>query len=221
MTVGILVFPGTNGDQDLYHGIVDVLGGEADLVDYRETDLSAYEAIFLPGGFSYGDYLRSGVLAAVSPVMSAVRAFAASGKPVIGICNGFQMLTEMRLLPGSLQKNENLKFISQLEPLRVESADTPFTSDFTPGDIVHLPIAHGEGNYYCDEETYEQLVKNKQIVLTYVDNPNGSVHDIAGICNEERNVIGMMPHPERGMEEILGSADGKAFFTALLKNMDA
>lgn len=216
MTVGVIVFPGTNGDVDLYHAITDVMGDSAQYVSHKARNLDGFSAIFLPGGFSYGDYLRSGALAAMSPIMAAVREFAASGKPVIGICNGFQMLCEMQLLPGSLQRNEGLKFISQSQTLRIETNRTPFTREFAVGETTVIPIAHGEGNYYCDAATYEQLRANDQIVLTYVTNPNGSVHDIAGICNEAGNVIGMMPHPERAMERILGNNRGQQFFAGLL-----
>ncbi|MFD1171126.1 phosphoribosylformylglycinamidine synthase subunit PurQ [Oceanobacillus picturae] len=218
MKFAVIVFPGSNCDRDMYHAVKDVLKEEADLVWYQSANLEDYEAILLPGGFSYGDYLRSGAVAATSDIMQQIKAHASKGKPVLGVCNGFQILLEAGLLPGAMQRNKNLAFMCHQEPLVVENNETLFTSLYEQGEVVQFPIAHGEGNYFCDEETLEKLKANKQIVFTYKNNPNGSVADIAGIRNEEGNVLGMMPHPERAVEALLGSADGVKLFQSVVKN---
>ena len=217
---GVVVFPGSNGDQDLLLAIQDIIEEEAEYVSHRATDLSEYDVMLLPGGFSYGDYLRCGAIAKSSPVMEAVKQFASEGKPVFGTCNGFQILTETGLLPGVLLNNTSLKFICGMQPLKVQNNQTMFTNEYEQDEIITLPIAHGEGNYYCDEETLKELKKNNQIIFTYDQtNPNGSVEDIAGITNKEGNVIGLMPHPERAMEELLGSSDGKKLFQSIVKHL--
>jgi phosphoribosylformylglycinamidine synthase I len=218
MKFAVLVFPGSNCDIDAVKAVEDVLGEPVEPVWHTATDLSAYDCVIVPGGFSYGDYLRCGAIARFSPVMEALQKHAAEGKYVIGICNGFQILTEAGLLPGALRHNDHLQFRCEISPLVVENADTPFTRDYAPGQVIRIPIAHGEGNYFADEETIKRLNENKQVVFRYHEhNPNGSVERIAGICNETGNVLGMMPHPERAVHELLGSADGKALFTSILK----
>ncbi|MDI4648195.1 phosphoribosylformylglycinamidine synthase subunit PurQ [Cohnella hashimotonis] len=217
MKFAVIVFPGSNCDLDMYNAVVDVLGEDVDYVWHTATDLSAYDGILVPGGFSYGDYLRCGAIAQLAPVMTEVRKAAAEGKFVLGVCNGFQVLTEAGLLPGALIRNNSLKFRCHPVGLRVENANTAFTRDYAQGEVVTIPIAHGEGNYYCDEETLASLKANGQIVFTYDGvNPNGSVAGIAGISNEAGNVVGMMPHPERAVSELLGSADGAKMFTSVL-----
>lgn len=217
---GVVVFPGSNGDQDLLLAIQDVIGEEAEYVSHRATDLSEYDVILLPGGFSYGDYLRCGAIAKSSPVMEAVTQFASEGKPVFGTCNGFQILTETGLLPGVLLNNTSLKFICGMQPLKVVNNQTMFTNKYEQDELITLPIAHGEGNYYCDEKTLKELKENNQIIFTYEkNNPNGSVEDIAGITNKEGNVIGLMPHPERAMEDLLGSSDGKKLFQSIVNHL--
>ncbi|KGP71312.1 phosphoribosylformylglycinamidine synthase subunit PurQ [Pontibacillus yanchengensis] len=218
MKFAVIVFPGSNCDRDMLYAITDALQEEAHFVWHSESDLSSYDAILLPGGFSYGDYLRSGAMSSTSPVMKAVKAEVGKGKPVLGVCNGFQILLEAGLLPGAMLPNENLSFICRNIPLRVERQDTMFTSAFDEKEAITLPIAHGDGNYFCDDATYQSLVDNNQIVFTYPSNPNGSVHDIAGICNEQGNVLGMMPHPERAVEALLGSTDGLKIFQSILTN---
>lgn len=218
MKFAVLVFPGSNCDIDMYHAIKDELGEEVEYVWHDVTDLSGFDAVLIPGGFSYGDYLRCGAMASRSDVMSAVKKFAEEGKPVLGVCNGFQILTESGLLPGALLRNKDLKFICRTVQLKVENNNTMFTNQYEQGQIIHIPIAHGEGNYFCDDETLKKLVENNQIVFTYSgENPNGSLSDIAGIINERGNVLGMMPHPERAVDELLGSADGLALFKSILK----
>ncbi|MBR8658914.1 phosphoribosylformylglycinamidine synthase subunit PurQ [Brevibacillus sp. NL20B1] len=218
MRVAVIVFPGSNADIDLYNAVEDVMEVPVDYVWHAQTDLSAYDVILLPGGFSYGDYLRCGAVARFSPVMEQVVKAAEDGKLVMGICNGFQILTEVGLLPGALLRNRSLKFRCKLSPLRVVNNDTPFTRDYAAGEVIRIPIAHGEGNYYCDEETLARLQANNQIVFRYEgENPNGSIDDIAGICNERGNVLGMMPHPERAVHEWMSSADGRRLFTSILK----
>lgn len=216
MRFAVVVFPGSNCDVDCFKA-VERLGEPVDYVWHTETDLTAYDAIILPGGFSYGDYLRAGAIARFSPVMGAVAKAAEEGKLVIGICNGFQILLESGLLPGAMLKNKGLKFLCQMEEIEVVNGKTPFTLDFMPGEKIRLPIAHGEGNYTCDEETYERLQRNGQIVFRYTNNPNGSLGDIAGIVNEKGNVLGMMPHPERAVDSLLGSEDGMRVFTSMVK----
>jgi phosphoribosylformylglycinamidine synthase len=224
MKFGVVVFPGSNCDHDAYHVISKVLGQPVDFIWHQQTTLGEYDAVILPGGFSYGDYLRAGALARFSPIMGAVREFAARGGFVLGICNGFQILCESGLLPGALMRNRGRRFLCQFVHVRVEATDTPFTHLYREGQVLLLPIAHGEGNYYCDPETLAELRRERRIVFRYCDadgkvtetaNPNGSLDNIAGICNRERNVLGMMPHPERASEEILGSSDGRLLFHSL------
>jgi len=216
MKFAVIVFPGSNCDVDMYHAIKDGLQEEVEYVWHHETDLSGYDAILLPGGFSYGDYLRSGAIAGYSPVMNEVKKAAEEGKLILGVCNGFQILLESGLLPGAMRRNQSLQFHCFQSPLEVVNANTAFTRDYKQGEIINIPIAHGEGNYYCDEETLKELEANNQIVFKYKENPNGSLIDIAGITNKQGNVLGMMPHPERAMEELLGSADGRRLFTSIL-----
>lgn len=217
MKFAIISFPGSNCEYDLFYLLRDEFQIEPAFVDYRETSLPTdAKAVLIPGGFSYGDYLRSGAIARFSPIMEAVKEFANNGGLVIGICNGFQILTEAGLLPGALRHNESLNFICKPEPLAVKNNQTSFTNLYEDGETVVFPIAHGEGNYYCDAETLAKLQKNNQIVFTYQDNPNGSVEDIAGIVNEAGNVLGMMPHPERASEAILGGIDGARLFQAMI-----
>jgi len=218
MKFAVLVFPGSNCDIDCYKAVEQAIGQEVDYVWHTATDLSAYDCILVPGGFSYGDYLRCGAIARFANVMNEVQKAADAGKYILGICNGFQILTEANLLPGALIRNNGLKFRCHQTPLEVVNNNTPFTSDYAQGEIINIPIAHGEGNYFCDEDTLAQLNENNQIVFRYADdtNPNGSVDNIAGISNKAGNVVGMMPHPERAVSEILGSADGKRMFTSIL-----
>ena len=218
MKFAVLVFPGSNCDLDMYHAIKDELGEEVEYVWHDTKDLSGYDGILLPGGFSYGDYLRCGAIAQFSNVMSEVKKAADAGKPVLGICNGFQILTEAGLLPGALIRNKNLKFMCRTIELTVENNSTLFTSDYAKGQVINIPMAHGEGNYTCDAETLASLKANNQIVFTYTnENPNGSVEDIAGIINERGNVLGMMPHPERAVHELIGGTDGLALFKSMVK----
>jgi phosphoribosylformylglycinamidine synthase I len=218
MRFAVPVFPGSNCDMDTVHAIEDVLERPVTAVWHHESDLSEYDAIILPGGFSYGDYLRTGALAANSPIMEGVRKAAEEGKLVIGICNGFQILLESGLLPGAMRKNDHLQFRCDIARLTVENNQTPYTAHYQVGEQIRIPIAHAEGNYYCDEQTLAELKKNNQIVFRYVDeNPNGSVEDIAGICNRRGNVLGMMPHPERAIVDWMGSSDGVKLFTSMLK----
>lgn len=216
MKFAVIVFPGSNCDRDMYFAVKDQLGEEADLVWYKEANLANYDAILLPGGFSYGDYLRSGAIASTSNVIAQIREAAEAGKPVLGVCNGFQILLEMGLLPGAMLPNEKLKFMCHYETLTVENEDTLFTKQYEAQEKIEIPIAHGDGNYFCDEDTLQQLRENDQIVFTYEENPNGSVGDIAGIINEKGNVLGMMPHPERAVEKLLGQEDGLRLFQSIL-----
>ena len=213
--VGVVVFPGTNCELDVVHA-VEVLGGRADLIWHGDSSVAGYDAIIVPGGFAHGDYLRTGAIARFSPVMDAVSAHAAEGGAVVGICNGFQVLTEAGLLPGALQKNAGLKFRCETVTCRVESARSVLTHGVAPGTELRLPINHFEGNFTGDAETLARIRANDQVVLRYVRNPNGSADDIAGVCNEAGNVVGLMPHPERAAEPILGSADGAVLLRALL-----
>ncbi|HWL12215.1 MAG TPA: phosphoribosylformylglycinamidine synthase subunit PurQ [Ureibacillus sp.] len=218
MKFAVLVFPGSNCDIDMYHAIKDELGEEVEYVWHDATDLSEFDGVLVPGGFSYGDYLRCGAMANQSNVMAEVKKFAEEGKPVLGVCNGFQILTEAGLLPGALLRNKNLKFMCRTVGLKVENNDTLFTNQYDSGQIIQIPIAHGEGNYFCDEQTLAELKANKQIVFTYSgENPNGSLEDIAGIVNERGNVLGMMPHPERAVDALLGSGDGLKVFKSIVK----
>ncbi|KHE72062.1 phosphoribosylformylglycinamidine synthase subunit PurQ [Halobacillus sp. BBL2006] len=216
MKFAVVVFPGSNCDRDMYYAVKDALGEEADLVWYKEADLSSYDSILLPGGFSYGDYLRSGAIASTSDIIEQIREAAEAGKPILGVCNGFQVLLEMGLLPGAMLPNKHLKFMCHYETLIVENAETLFTNRYDENEKISIPIAHGDGNYYCDEQTYETLKANNQIAFTYEKNPNGSVGDIAGITNEAGNVLGMMPHPERAVEKLLGNEDGLRLFQSIL-----
>ncbi|SDI58276.1 phosphoribosylformylglycinamidine synthase [Planococcus glaciei] len=217
MKFAVIVFPGSNCDLDMYHAVKDELGEEAEYVWHDSTDLSGYDGILLPGGFSYGDYLRCGAIAQSSAVMDEVKKAVEAGKPVLGICNGFQILTEAGLLPGVLLRNKNLKFMCKTVGLKVENANTLFTNEYVEGQEIQIPIAHGEGNYYCDDATYEQLKQNNQIVFSYADDFNGSRNNIAGIVNERGNVLGMMPHPERAVSELIGGSDGLALFKSIVK----
>jgi len=214
-TVGVVVFPGTNCEMDAVVA-VERLGGEGRLLWHADDDVAGVDAVIVPGGFAHGDYLRPGAIARFSPMMGAIARFAADGGPVVGICNGFQVLTEAGLLPGALQKNSGLKFLCQPTVLRVDSTDSVLTRRAAIGAELSVPINHFEGNYTCDVETLARLRDDDRIVLRYVDNPNGSVDDIAGVCNEERNVVGLMPHPERACDELLGSVDGAVLVASLL-----
>jgi phosphoribosylformylglycinamidine synthase len=224
----VITFPGSNGDYDLYQA-VRLVGGEPTFVWHRDTaGLKKYDAVLLPGGFSYGDYLRAGAIASLSPIVEEVVAFAKAGGPVLGICNGFQTLCEAHLLPGALVRNESLRFESKDVRVRVERTDTAFTSEYGAGQVLRIPIAHGEGNYEADAATLARLEDEGRIVFRYVDaageatevaNPNGSWHNIAGIVSEAGNVLGMMPHPERAMEKVLGSADGAPLFASLAASL--
>lgn len=219
MKCAVLVFPGSNCDVDMYKAVEDCLGQPVEYVWYTRTDIDEFDCILLPGGFSYGDYLRPGAMASMAPVLAAVQKAAEAGKLIMGICNGFQVLTESRLLPGALRRNEKLKFRCETVELRVENNNTAFTSQYEAGEIIRIPIAHGDGNYYCDEETLSEMKKNNQIVFRYAGkNPNGSIDDIAGVMNKAGNVLGMMPHPERAVHEWLGSDDGKRVFTSILQS---
>lgn len=218
MNFAVLVFPGSNCDIDCYKAVEDTIGQPVDYVWHTADDLSKYDCILVPGGFSYGDYLRCGAIAQFTNVMKAVAKAAEEGKYILGICNGFQVLTEAKLLPGALLRNNGMKFRCHQAVLKVENNTTAFTRDYAEGELINIPIAHGEGNYYCDDATLKELQENNQIVFRYEAgaNPNGSVDDIAGISNKAGNVVGMMPHPERAIHEILGSADGKKMFTSIL-----
>ena len=225
MKIGVVVFPGTWSDRDCFRVFADVLDVPVEYIWHRDTDLSAYDCIVIPGGFSYGDYLRAGAIARFSPVMESISKFAQAGGLVIGICNGFQVLCEAGLLPGVLMRNEHLQFRCQWVDLRVENADSPFTSAMTPGQVIRMPISHGEGNYFADPETIAMLERDDRVLFRYCTesgeitdtaNPNGSLNNIAGITNEGRNVMGMMPHPERCCESLVGGVDGRAIFESLL-----
>jgi len=229
MRVGVVVFPGSNCDHDCQHVLEDVLGQSVKAVWHKDTSLDGLDAVVLPGGFSYGDYLRTGAIARFSPVMSAVSKFAANGGLVLGICNGFQILLEAGLLPGAMMRNEALSFICEDVYIRVETADTPFTGRCEPGEVLKVPIAHADGNYYTDEVMLSQLKANAQVVFRYctVDgtvtpeaNPNGSLDNIAGIRNAAGNVLGMMPHPERCAEAMLGDEDGRLIFLSMLDALE-
>ena len=213
--VGVVVFPGTNCELDVVHA-VETLGGTAGLVWHGDTTVAGFDALVVPGGFAHGDYLRTGAIARFSPVMGAVRAFAAAGGAVVGICNGFQVLTEAELLPGALQKNAGLKFRCETVTCRVETDRSVLTRGVEVGRELRLPINHFEGNFTCDDETLARMRDRDQVVLRYVENPNGSTDDIAGVSNAAGNVVGLMPHPERAAEVILGSADGAVLLRALL-----
>ena len=230
MKFGVIVFPGSNCDHDAYHVISKHVGQPVDFIWHRDTDLTTYDAVIIPGGFSYGDYLRAGALARFSPVMNSVREFAARGRFVLGICNGFQILCEAGLLPGALIRNRDLHFICDHVRVRVETTETPFTNQLQAGSVLRLPVAHAEGNYVCDDATLEELKREDRIIFRYCDeggettdesNPNGSRDQIAGICNAARNVLGLMPHPERACEDLLGSSDGSGVFRSLAATLAA
>jgi phosphoribosylformylglycinamidine synthase len=221
MRFGVVVFPGSNGDHDSWFAMSHDLGQQAEFIWHDSTSLGNVDAVILPGGFSYGDYLRCGAIAKFSPVMTAVRKFAAEGGPVLGMCNGFQILVESGLLPGALIKNRGLKFVSRMVTVRVETTDTPFTSSASEGRLLRLPVAHGEGCYFADQRTLDALEAEDSVVVRYVDNPNGSLRDIAGICNERRNVMGLMPHPERASDALVGSADGRVILESLVQSLAA
>lgn len=225
MRFAVIVFPGSNCDHDCHHAVSAVLGHPAALLWHKDSDLRGAEAVIVPGGFSYGDHLRAGAISRFSPIMKAVAAHAAEGRPVIGICNGFQILAESGLLPGALIRNRSLRFICENVYIRCETPRTPFTREIEAGERLQMPIAHGDGNYFCDQETLAMLEDNGQIVFRYCDeagaltaesNPNGSMGSIAGICNREGNVVGLMPHPERACEKAFGSDDGLRLFSSAL-----
>jgi phosphoribosylformylglycinamidine synthase len=218
MKFGVIVFPGSNCDHDAWYAIQHNLGHQAEFIWHDSTRLGDADAVILPGGFSYGDYLRCGAIAKFSPVMNAVRAFAAEGGPVLGICNGFQILVEAGLLPGALVRNRGLKFLCEPVLLRCETTACGLTSAYTKGQILRVPIAHGEGCYVADPRTLDELAAEDRIVFRYVDNPNGSLGDIAGILNRERNVLGMMPHPERAADPLMGSTDGLGVFQSMVQS---
>jgi phosphoribosylformylglycinamidine synthase len=226
MKFAVVVFPGSNSDHDAHYAAKHVLGQEAELVWHKDTSLGGADVVILPGGFAHGDYLRTGAIARFSPIMQAVNAFAAAGGPVLGICNGFQVLLEAGLLPGAMLRNRDLHFRCEHVYVKVEQTDTPFTLACRAGRTLRLPIAHGEGNYYAEPATIAQLEANRQVIFRYTTaegtvtdeaNPNGSVHNIAGICNEKRNVVGLMPHPERACELSVGSADGLVLLESAVK----
>jgi phosphoribosylformylglycinamidine synthase len=221
----VVVFPGSNCDHDSYHAAKDVLGQDAECIWHKDTSLNGADVVILPGGFAHGDYLRTGAIARFSPIMPAVIDFARRGGPVLGICNGFQVLLESGLLPGAMLRNRDLRFHCEQVGIRVERTDTPFTARAKPGQVLHMPVAHGEGNYFAPPELLRQLEDSGRVVFRYCDehgevtdagNPNGSLHNIAGICSEQRNVVGLMPHPERACEAPLGSADGLVLFESVV-----
>jgi phosphoribosylformylglycinamidine synthase I len=226
MRFGVVVFPGSNCDEDAFHAAKDVFRQDAEYLWHKDADLKGADVVILPGGFAHGDYLRTGAMARFSPIMSAVRAFADRGGPVIGICNGFQILLEAGLLPGAMLRNRTLKYRCEHVHVRVEQTDTLFTAAAKPGQVLRIPIGHGEGNYFAPADLLERIEANRQVVLRYTDptgrlddvwNPNGSVHAIAAVCNDARNVVGMMPHPERACETLLGGVDGRLIFDSVVK----
>jgi phosphoribosylformylglycinamidine synthase len=228
MKFGVVVFPGSNCDHDAYHAAHDVLGQPAEYLWHKESSLKGADVVVLPGGFAHGDYLRTGAIARFSPIMPAILAFARNGGPVIGICNGFQVLLESGLLPGAMLRNRDLKFHCEQVYVRVEQTDTPFTAAAQKGQLLRIPIAHGEGNYYAEPEVIAALEAERRVIFRYTDargevtdagNPNGAVNNIAGICNAARNVVGLMPHPERACEPTLGSADGLILFQSVLQSL--
>lgn len=227
-TIGILVFPGSNCDHDAYHAMKHIMGAETRFLWHKDTDLSGIDFLIVPGGFSYGDYLRSGAIARFSPVMQAVSRYAEEGRPLMGICNGFQILLESGLLPGAMLHNEKLKFVCKDVYIRVESNQSLFTGGLTKGEVLKIPVSHGEGNYFIDQDGLSELQNNDQILFRYCDqdgkiapesNFNGSVDSIAGIINKQGNVLGMMPHPERAMEKILGKEDGLKIFESVFNSL--
>lgn len=225
---GVIVFPGSNCDHDAYHALAHIMNAKTKFLWHKDTDLSDIDFLLIPGGFSYGDYLRSGAIARFSPIMQSVVEFAEKGGPVLGICNGFQILLEAGLLPGAMLHNQELRFVCKQTYIRCETSDTLFTRNIEKGSVLQIPVAHGEGNYVTDEDQLKALQDNDQVVFRYCDaegktteeaNFNGSIDNIAGICNTNRNVLGMMPHPERAVEEILGSADGQKIFESVLNEL--
>jgi phosphoribosylformylglycinamidine synthase subunit PurQ / glutaminase len=216
MRFGVVVFPGSNCDHDAWYAVSHNLGHSAEFIWHDSAALGEVDAVILPGGFAYGDYLRCGAIAKFSPVMKAVREFAGRGGLVLGVCNGFQVLVESGLLPGALLRNRELKFVCRQVTVRVETVESPFTCRAGVGQLLTVPVAHGEGCYFADDATLAALKRDDRIVLRYVDNPNGSLDDIAGICSEGRNVMGMMPHPERAADELVGSADGRVIFESMI-----
>src|ERR1051325_2639127 len=225
MKFGVVVIPGVNCDHDCYYAIESVIKKPVEFIWHEQTSVDGFDAIILPGGFAYGDYLRTGALAKFSPVMNAIRDFAERVGLVFRICNGFQILTEAGLFPGALMRNVGMKYVCKFLHIRTENADTPFTNTLTKGQLLYIPIGHGDGNYYADAETLKRIEGNGQVAFRYGDangeatleaNPNGSQNNIAGIVNEERNVLGMMPHPDRSSEQILGSSDGKLLFESMV-----
>jgi phosphoribosylformylglycinamidine synthase len=221
MKAGVIVFPGSNCDHDAWYAINENLHGRAEFIWHQSANLRDVDAVLLPGGFSYGDYLRCGAIARFSPVMSAVKKFAADGGLVLGVCNGFQILVEAGLLPGALLRNQDLKFICRELRLRTETTNSPFTSKLEKGQVLRLPIAHGEGRYFADERTLDELEAEDRVTFRYLDNPNGSTRAIAGILNRERNVMGMMPHPERACDPLMGSTSGLGIFESMLSAVPA
>jgi len=228
ITFAVVVFPGSNCDHDAYHAVSHVLGQQAEFIWHKDTDLKGADAVILPGGFAHGDYLRTGAMARFSPIMREVQSFAARGGPVLGICNGFQVLLEAGMLPGAMLRNRNLKFLCQHVHVRVEQTDTPFTMACRRGQVLRVPIAHGEGNYFAEPDVIARLEANRQVVFRYTNadgvitdesNPNGSAAAIAGLCNEKRNVVGLMPHPERACEPALGSADGLVILESAVQSI--
>jgi len=218
MKVAVIQFPGSNCDLDTLHVLIDIVKADADLIWHKNFKDSSYDAAILPGGFSYGDHLRAGIIAAYSPAMTPIKEMAKQNKPILGICNGFQILVESSLLPGALLRNSGLKFVCKWTTLRVETERSAFTTFYKKGESVRMPIAHNEGRYFVEEETLKALARNDQVLFRYVgENPNGAVDDIAGVCSEDRNVAGLMPHPERASESILGSDDGRKMFESMLK----
>lgn len=226
MKIGIVIFPGSNCDHDMYYALKKIIGEDVHFIWHRDISVEGYDAVILPGGFSYGDYLRAGAIARFSPILQAIVDFASSGKPVVGICNGFQVLTECALLPGALMRNQNLRFVCKHVNIRTENNGTMFTNKLEAGQILSIPVAHGEGNYFIDDTGYRRLVDNNQILFRYCNpdgelteeaNPNGSRDFIAGIMDKEGNVLGMMPHPERAVEILLGSEDGRFIFESMLQ----
>ena len=226
MKFAVVVFPGSNCDHDAQYAAEHVLGQQAELVWHKETSLRGADVVILPGGFAHGDYLRTGAIARFSPIMGEVQKFAAAGGPVLGICNGFQVLLEAGLLPGAMLRNTSLQYQCEQVYVKVDQTDTPFTVACGPGQILRVPIAHGEGNYYAEPDVIARLEKNRQVIFRYAtargdvtpaSNPNGSLNNIAGICNERRNVVGLMPHPERACELAIGSADGLVLFESVVK----
>jgi phosphoribosylformylglycinamidine synthase subunit PurQ / glutaminase len=221
MKFGVIVFPGSNCDHDAFYAVSSNLGQKAEFIWHDSATLGDVDAVILPGGFSYGDYLRCGAIAKFSPVMQAVKQFAADGGLVLGVCNGFQILVEAGLLPGALIRNRSLKFVCRDVHLRIETTNSPFTACAQRGEILRVPIAHGEGCYYADDRTLDELEAEDRVVFRYLDNPNGSLRDIAGVLNRERNVMGMMPHPERAADPLMGSTDGLAVLTSMVRSAAA